>query len=532
MEKKEYNNIIIGAGPSGLQLAYYFEKYHIDYIILEKTDSCGTYYKKYPHSKKLLSINKKNNNSIDNDFNLRYDWNSLLNDENFNFTDYSDDYYPSNDDYYKYLNDFTEKFNLKIKYNTNVSNIFFDKNRLNYQICTHNNETYICDKLIIATGLSIPVIPQCKKYITNKKNIIHYSEFDTNNLNIYKNKKLLLVGLGNSSLEIAKLLNNYCANIVITGKSRDLSIISKYDGDIRSNYMSFYDTFLLNCMNALDNKVLTEKEVIVEHKKECSENYGKYYILSNNEEQLLFCNSIKYFDYIIFCTGYKFDLSIFDKDLNILMDGKYPKLNINYESINNNKLFFIGSLMHGFDYRKNSGCFVKGYRYLIKLFFKKNYMITMDKIMKFNTHNDLAYYMYNRINNSSSLYNLPDYIVDIFYYDHESETIFYYNDIIKFDLGMNIIDWNDTNHLYILKLTYDTSEKQNDFKKIGLYNKFNPTMLHPEIDILLKNENNIFILKDKIIFEENLVSNFSDKETYYDKLLRISKSLQNNYIIN
>lgn len=524
----EYNNIIIGAGPSGLQLAYYFEKYNINYIILERTSYSGSFYTKFPHSKKLLSINKKNNNSNNNDFNLRYDWNSLLNDENFTFTDYSDDYYPSSDDYYRYLNDFTQIFNLKIKYNSDVLKVSFDNSLSHYQICTNNNEIYICDKLIIATGLSKLVIPKCKKYITNKNNIIDYSQFDKNDLNKYKNKKLLLVGLGNGSLEIAKLLRNYCSNIIITGKSRDLSIVSHNDGDIRSKYIDFYDTFLLNCMNGIDNKILTEKEVIIENKKENSENYGKYYILSDNEDRLLFCNSIKYFDYIIFCTGYTFDLSIFDENINIIMDGKYPKLNINYESINNNKLFFIGSLM------KQNGSFVKCYRHLIKLFFKKNYMITMDKIIKFksgtmNIYNELAYHIYNRINNSSALFNLPDYIVDIFYYDIECQNIFYYNDIIKFDLGMNIIDWKDTDHLCILKLTYGLNEKENNFKKLGIYNKFNPTLLHPEIDILMKNDNNIFILKDKIIFEENIVGNFSDKEIYYDKLVRILKSCPFNF---
>lgn len=524
-EKISINNIIIGAGPSGLQLAYYFEKYDIEYIILERNSTCGSLYQNYSDNKKLLSINKKYNNHDNYDYNLRYDWNTLLNDENFSFKDYSDDYYPYSKDLHKYLNDFSIKFKLKIKYNENVKKIL--KNKFIYEIETES-EIYICNKLIIATGLSKPIIPKCKKYIKNNENIKHISEFDKNyfleieNLTKFKNKSVLLVGLGNSSLEISNILYNYCSNILITGNQRDLSIISHYDGDIRCKYMNFYDTFLLNIMNGIDNKILTDKEVIVENSN------GKYYILSHCEDGILFCNSIKYFDYIIYCTGKEFDLSIFDNSIIIKMNGKYPQIKFNYESIDYQNLFFIGSLMHSLDYKKNSGGFIKGYRYLIKLFFKTNYMITIDKPINFNfngtlqIYHDLAYLIYERINYSSSLFNLPDYITDIFYYDKESNNIKYYKDNI-YGLRLNLYNYyNDTNHLCVLKLRY--GEKINDFKKIGIYNKFNPTLLHPEILIYYKNENNIFIIKDKIIFEENLVHNFEDKENYYDKLVRSLKS--------
>lgn len=529
-----FNNIIIGAGPAGLQLGYYFEKYYIEYIILERNTTAGSIYEKIPHSNELLSINKKNNDSTNLDFNLRHDWNSLLNDENFLFTNYSDDYYPSKNIFHKYLNDFSLNFNLKIKYNENVINISYDKNILKYLIYTELN-IYKCDKLIISTGLSELNIPKCKKYITNKENIKHYLEFDKNyflesqNLNKFKNKSVLLVGLGNSSLELSNLLLNYCSNILITGNNRDLSIISHYDGDLRSKYLNFFDSFFLNGMNGIDNKVLTDKDVIIENTKKNTINNGKYYIIGYNEDQILFCNSVKYFDYIIFCTGKKFDLSIFDKNINIIMDGKYPKLNLNYQSINNDKLFFIGSLMYSFDSIKNSGNFIKGYRHLIKLFFKKNYIMKLNKVINFKLDNtfkmfhDLAYHIYNRINYSSILYNLPDYVVDIFYYDKESQQIKYYIDVIKFDLRMIIIDENDTNYLCILKLAY--GDKIEDIKKLGIYNKFKPSLLHPEIELLIKNENNIFVLKDKIVFEENLVGNFNDKEIYYDKLVRILKAL-------
>ena len=90
-----YNEyIILGCGPAGLQLGFYLHKLNKNYIILEKNDKAASFFDKYPHSGELISINKRFNNSNKDDFNLRHDWNSLCNDYNLQFKDFSDDYYP------------------------------------------------------------------------------------------------------------------------------------------------------------------------------------------------------------------------------------------------------------------------------------------------------------------------------------------------------------------------------------------------------------------------------------------------------
>ena len=53
----EYDNIIIGAGPAGIQLGYFFQKHNIKYLIIEKSDICASFFNKYPHSKQLISLN-------------------------------------------------------------------------------------------------------------------------------------------------------------------------------------------------------------------------------------------------------------------------------------------------------------------------------------------------------------------------------------------------------------------------------------------------------------------------------------------
>ena len=70
------DNIILGSGPAGIQLGYFFEKHHIKYLIIEKNKISGSFFEKYPHSKELISLNKIFTGKNDADFNLRHDWNS------------------------------------------------------------------------------------------------------------------------------------------------------------------------------------------------------------------------------------------------------------------------------------------------------------------------------------------------------------------------------------------------------------------------------------------------------------------------
>jgi protoporphyrinogen oxidase len=128
----KYINIIIGAGPSGLQLGYFFQKASINYIIIEKGEKAATFFSTFPHTETLISINKKYTGNTNKDFNLRHDWNSLLNEEELLFTNYSDEYYPNSKDLVKYLNDFASSNKLNIIYNSTVKQV--DKKNKYYQL--------------------------------------------------------------------------------------------------------------------------------------------------------------------------------------------------------------------------------------------------------------------------------------------------------------------------------------------------------------------------------------------------------------
>lgn len=535
--------IIVGAGPAGLQLGYYFNELKKDYIILEQTEYSGSFFNKYPHSKELLSINKKNTGTDNKEFNLRHDWNSLLNNFELQMTDFSNDYYPTRNELFKYLNEFSKKHNIKIKYNTIVKSINKDQDLYKLNCFIKEKElTVICKQVIVATGLSKTNIPYNFQNI--KLHSQHYGDFpknyflNKNNLDKYKNKKCLIIGGGNSAYELANMLNNYCSHISVYTNGTSLSFTTHYSGNVRSKYTPFFDTFYLKSLNAIYN--YGNKNFYIENS-------------SNNQKHLYYiCNSqcsVKHsifqhdFDYIINCTGWNFDNSIIDKSLSQkYIHNKYPIINSKYESINNENLFFIGALMHVFDFKISSGGFIHGFRYLIDNFVKINYTIFEPK--KFNNINELIEQFIDRINTSSGLYQMFGQLADIFYLDTNNNIIYYYEQVpltYYFSIYNTKIDIPDNTNIFIITLNYgkdsvtDISKLNIKNSSVGYENK--ATFLHPIIHVFknVYKTQDMFLLDydnldnrtdciDIIHFDENLFAEFTDKKMYTEKFIRLIKS--------
>ena len=63
--------LVIGAGPAGLQLAYFLEQAGRDYLVLEAGPGPGTFFTTFPRHRELISSNKRYTGSTDPEFNLR-----------------------------------------------------------------------------------------------------------------------------------------------------------------------------------------------------------------------------------------------------------------------------------------------------------------------------------------------------------------------------------------------------------------------------------------------------------------------------
>ncbi|HFW3146830.1 TPA: NAD(P)-binding protein, partial [Salmonella enterica subsp. enterica serovar Dublin] len=106
-----YQNVIIGGGPAGINLALEFMKRDISYLLLESNESVGGQWDKLPVCGQLISLNKKYVPKNDHTYRMRYDWHTLSSvsaddaekDPKLLFTEWTSEHWPSARIYKKYL---------------------------------------------------------------------------------------------------------------------------------------------------------------------------------------------------------------------------------------------------------------------------------------------------------------------------------------------------------------------------------------------------------------------------------------------
>lgn len=148
----------------------------------------------------------------------RHDWNSLVTDDfSLLFSSFTADLFPHADILVSYLNEFASTYELPIHYNTFVRSV----KKLNsglFQIETaHKDENrgnstrlYTCATLLCgvgAVGASIPLIPG----IELVEQYMHHDPTPA----LYRNKRVLIIGGGNSGFETADNIAHEAAVIHI-----------------------------------------------------------------------------------------------------------------------------------------------------------------------------------------------------------------------------------------------------------------------------------------------------------------------------
>ncbi len=290
-----YKYLIIGGGPAGLQLAYFLNKAGQNYVLLEAGERAGSFFETFPRHKKLISINKVYTGYKEREARLRSDWHSLLCDDNeMFFGQYSRRYFPKAEDYVKYLQDYAEYFELNIHYGARVNNISKTEN---FTVKTESGKTYFCEYLIVATGVSLPYIPNIPGIELTE------NYFDCSiNPDDYINQRVLILGKGNSSFETANHLSETARAIhVCSPNSVKLAWNTHYVGHLRAVNNEFLDTYQLKGQNAILDAYIQK----IEHKN------GEFVVhltFSHAQGQ----KAILLYDRVIVCTGFRFDDSIFE----------------------------------------------------------------------------------------------------------------------------------------------------------------------------------------------------------------------------
>ena len=204
----EVGILIVGAGPAGLQLGYFLKKHNLEYLIVDGDSVPGSSFVKFPRHRKLISLNKRFNVFPEKEFNMRHDWNSLLSDDyELVMTDYSKELFPAADDLVRYLADFSNKYELNIKYNSRVEKI--SKKDEKFFVRMQDGSEIVTPILFMGTGVCGADLPSDVEGIE----LADTYENHSTDVEKYENKTVLIIGGGNSGFETADHLAGHAGII-------------------------------------------------------------------------------------------------------------------------------------------------------------------------------------------------------------------------------------------------------------------------------------------------------------------------------
>jgi cation diffusion facilitator CzcD-associated flavoprotein CzcO len=178
--------LIIGAGPAGLGIAGRLRNENIPFDIFEAQDRVAYSWSQHYDRLHLHTVNEK----------------SAL-----PHLPFPEDFptFVSRQDLLDYCENYTKHFNIQPVFNQHIQNIKKTDNGL-WQVSTADNK-FVYQNVIVATGINrVPFEPRWDGIEGFIGNIIHSRSYK--NTDAYKDKKVLVVGMGNTGAEIALDLAN------------------------------------------------------------------------------------------------------------------------------------------------------------------------------------------------------------------------------------------------------------------------------------------------------------------------------------
>ncbi|KAB2069961.1 hypothetical protein ES319_A08G126100v1 [Gossypium barbadense] len=358
MQKEQV--IIVGAGPSGLAMAACLNHHSIPYIILEREDCIASLWKKYAYDRLHLHLDKQF---------------CVLPHMPF------PDSYPrfvSRQQFVSYLDDYVSRFKISPLYRRTVESAEFDGETGKWIVKARNLGSGEVEELegrflVVASGeTSDPFTPVIEGLNTFPGDVLHSTRF--RNGKAFQNQKVLVVGSGNSGMEIAFDLANHGAqtSLVVRSPVHILSRDMIYLGLILVKYIR------VNLVDSL--MVMLSKLVYGDLSKYgiyrpnegpffMKAAYGKYpitdigtckkiksqeirvlpSICSIRGNEVVFENGTTHpFDTIVFCTGFKRSTNVWLKgDDYLLNDDGISKLSFPNHWKGKNGLYCVGLSRRG-----------------------------------------------------------------------------------------------------------------------------------------------------------------------------------------
>ncbi|KAI5022012.1 hypothetical protein ZWY2020_058742 [Hordeum vulgare] len=193
--------LIVGAGPAGLATAACLSKFSIPYVIVEREDCSASLWRNRAYDRLKLHLAKE-----------------FCELPHMSYPVDAPTYIPKNI-FVKYLDDYIDRFNIQPKYLTNVESSTYDNDKKCWSIVAHDMAKCTIVKfttkfLVVASGEnSAENIPMILGLQSFPGDVIHSSSYKSGKS--YSRKNVLVVGSGNSGMEIAYDLATHGANTSI-----------------------------------------------------------------------------------------------------------------------------------------------------------------------------------------------------------------------------------------------------------------------------------------------------------------------------
>ncbi|KAL1330372.1 probable indole-3-pyruvate monooxygenase YUCCA3 [Arachis ipaensis] len=191
--------VIVGAGPSGLAVAAGLKDQGVPFIILERANCIASLWQNRTYDRLKLHLPKQ--------------FCQLPN------LPFPEDFpeYPTKFQFIKYLESYANHFNITPQFNETVQSAKYDETFGLWRVKTirksHSGSSeveYICRWLIVATGENAErVVPEFEGLDEFGGNVMHACDYKSGES--YKGQKVLVVGCGNSGMEVSLDLCNHNA---------------------------------------------------------------------------------------------------------------------------------------------------------------------------------------------------------------------------------------------------------------------------------------------------------------------------------
>lgn len=187
--------VIVGAGPSGLAVGACLKEQGVPFVILERADCIASLWQKRTYDRLKLHLPKQfcqlPNLPFPQDF----------------------PQYPSRNQFIEYLESYAKDFVIKPRFNECVQSAKYDETCGLWRVKTSSNQSeveYICRWLVVATGENAEcVVPDIEGLTDFNGLVMHACEYKSGEK--FRGKRVLVVGCGNSGVEVSFDLCNYNA---------------------------------------------------------------------------------------------------------------------------------------------------------------------------------------------------------------------------------------------------------------------------------------------------------------------------------